>query len=156
MLLSVERPFVGASVLGRSGATLPHCDGLVQAVLPASDWNMCRRTIVVPQELGRSSSLPRQMPGWRYRVTNSRPWRRTRPLGSESSECNRGTAKRRKRSAVGWAAGSHSVLIVPKKLANSPQLEPVEESETSSHGTAIEKHDECLVIRQSCPRNSSG
>ena len=28
--------------------------GLVQAVLPASDWNMCKRTIGVPQELARS------------------------------------------------------------------------------------------------------
>ncbi len=39
MLLSVERPFVGASALGRPGATLPHCkeSGLVQAVLPASN-----------------------------------------------------------------------------------------------------------------------
>jgi len=28
-------------------------DGLVQAVLPASDWNICKRTIEIPQELGR-------------------------------------------------------------------------------------------------------
>ena len=54
-------------------------------------------------------------------MTNSRPRRRTRPSGSESNECNRGTTKRRKRSAAGWAAGSQSVLIVPVKLANSPR-----------------------------------
>jgi fumarate hydratase class II len=41
----------------------------------------------------------------RYRVTNSRPWRRTRPPGSEINECIRGTAKRRKRSAAGWQQG---------------------------------------------------
>ena len=35
----------------------------------------------------------------------------------------------------GTAAGRHSVLIVPKKLANFTPLEPVEESETSIHGT---------------------
>ena len=52
--------------------------------------------------------------------------------------------------------GSQSVLILPMKLANSTQLEPVEGSETSDHGTAIEKHDECIEIRQACPRNSSG
>ena len=72
-----------------------HRNGLVQAVLPASDWNMCKRTIVVPQELGRTLFAPRRIPGRRYRVTNSRPWRRTRPPGSETSECTRGTAKRR-------------------------------------------------------------
>ena len=56
----------------------------------------------------------------------------------------------------GMAAGRHSVLIVPMKLANSTQLEPVEESETPIHGTVFEKHDECLEIRQSCPRNRNG
>ncbi len=89
-------------------------------------------------------------------MTNSRPRRRTRPPRSERNECNRGTAKRRKRSAAGWAAGSHSVLIVPMKLANSPRLEPVEGSETPDHGTVFEKHDECIEIRQSCPRNRNG
>ncbi len=58
------------------------------------------------------------IPGRRYRVTNSRPWRRTRPSRSENNECNRGTAKRRKRSAAGWAAGSRSTLIVPMKPGN--------------------------------------
>ena len=62
--------------------------------------------------------LPRQDPGRRYRVTNSRPWRRTRPPGSESDECIRGTAKRRKRSAAGWAAGSRSTFILPMKPGN--------------------------------------
>jgi hypothetical protein len=56
----------------------------------------------------------------------------------------------------GMAAGRHSVLIVPLKLANSPQLEPVKGSETSYHGTVFEKHDECLEIRQTCPRNKNG
>src|SRR5262245_13639425 len=95
-------------------------------------------------------------PGWSHRVTNSRPGRRTRPLRSEPNECNRGTAKRRQRSAAGWAAGSHSALIVPRKLANGPRPEPGEGSEASDHGTALEKHDECLEIRQACPRNRSG
>jgi hypothetical protein len=56
----------------------------------------------------------------------------------------------------GKAAGRHSVLIVLTKLANSTRLEPVEESETPIHGTVFEKHDECLEIRQSCPRNRNG
>ncbi len=118
MLLSVERPFVGAFAVVQPGATLLRRNGLVQAVLPASDWNMCKRAIGIPQELGRSSSFPRQIPGWRYRVTNSRPRRRTRPSRSEQNECNRGTAKRRKRSAAGWAARSRSTLIVLMKPGN--------------------------------------
>ena len=63
-------------------------------------------------------SSPWQLPGWSYRVTNSRLWRRTRPSKSKRNECNRGTAKRRKRSAAGWAAGSRSTLIVPMKPGN--------------------------------------
>ncbi len=38
--------------------------------------------------------------------------------GANSNECNRGTAKRRKRSAAGWASGSRSTLIVPMKPGN--------------------------------------
>ena len=120
MLLSVERPFVGAFAVHIPRATLLHCNGLVQAVLPASR-NMCKRTIEIPQELVEILSSPRQHPGWSYRVTNSRPRRRTRPSRSENNECNRGTAKRRKRSAVGWAAGSRSALIVLLKQGNSPR-----------------------------------
>ncbi len=78
---------------------------------------MCKRTIGVPQELGRSV-VSSTNPGRSYRVTNSRPRRRTRPPRSENSECNRGTAKRRKRSAAGWAAGSRSTLIVLMKPGN--------------------------------------
>jgi hypothetical protein len=56
----------------------------------------------------------------------------------------------------GMAAGRHSVSIVPTKLANSSRLEPVEESEAPIHGTVFEKHDECIEIRPSCPRNRNG
>src|SRR3954447_23823598 len=64
MLLSVERPFVGASAFHIPGATLLHCSGLVTAVLPASiehgKW-----AIEVPQELGTPDRL---------RLDNDRPW----------------------------------------------------------------------------------
>ncbi len=40
------------------------------------------------------------------------------------SECSRGTAKRRKRSAAGRPAGSRSALIVPKKPGNSAREDP--------------------------------
>ena len=86
MLLSVERPNVGALALPKPGATLRHCTGLVTAVLPASTEHG-KRTIGVPQELGRSYRLLSANPGRSYRVTNSRPRRRTRPPGSEQNEC---------------------------------------------------------------------
>ena len=117
MLLSVERPFVGAFAFEIPRATLLHCNGLVHAILPASR-NMCKRTMEIPQELVEILSSPRQQPGWSYRVTNSRPRRCTRPPRSERNECNRGTAKRRKRSAAGWVAGSRSTFIVPMKPGN--------------------------------------
>ena len=57
MLLSFERPFVGAFAFVVPRAMLLHRNGLVQVVLPASVWNMCKRTIEIPQELERSCRL---------------------------------------------------------------------------------------------------
>ena len=86
-------------------------------VLPGSEWNMCKRTIGIPQELGRSCHLLGNS-RLEHRVTNSRLRWRTRPSESEFNECNRGTAKRRKRSAAGRTAGSRSTLIVLMKPGN--------------------------------------
>src|SRR5262249_37018620 len=61
LLWSVERPFVGASAFHIPGATLRHCTGLVSAVLPAST-EQGKRTLGVPQELGRSCRLLRDIP----------------------------------------------------------------------------------------------
>src|SRR6516165_3106423 len=54
MLWSVERPLAGALAVRSPRATPRHRSGLVPAVLPASVWNMRKRTIEGPQELGRS------------------------------------------------------------------------------------------------------
>jgi hypothetical protein len=66
MLLSAERPFVGASAFPIPGATLLHLTGLVPAVLPASTEHG-ERTLGVLQELGRScrllSEIPAGVPG---------------------------------------------------------------------------------------------
>ena len=62
MLLSVERPNRGSLCLSMTKGHAAVLYGLVQAVLPASDWNMCKRTIVVPQELGRSCRLLGKIP----------------------------------------------------------------------------------------------
>jgi hypothetical protein len=62
MLLSFERPFVGAFAVLVPRATLLHRNGLVSAVLPESDWSMCKRTIGVLQELGRSCHFLSEYP----------------------------------------------------------------------------------------------
>ena len=155
MLLSVERPNRGSLCLLMTKGHAAALYGLVHAVLPASVWNMADGLSRFPRNLGDPVASSATS-GWRYRVINSRPWRRTRPSGSELNECNRGIAKRRKRSAARWAAGSHSVLIVPLKLANFTPLEPVEGSETSNHGTVFGKHDECIETRKTCTRNKDG
>ena len=54
MLLSVERPNRGSLCLLMTKGQVAALYGLVQAVLPASVWNMCKRIIEVPQELGSS------------------------------------------------------------------------------------------------------
>ena len=61
MLLSVERPFVGAFAVQIPGATLLHRNGLVPAVLPASTEHG-KRTFGVPQELGRSCRFLSELP----------------------------------------------------------------------------------------------
>ncbi len=125
MLLSAERPIVGAFAVGIPRAVRLYRNGLVQVVPPASR-NMCKRTMGVPQELVEILSSPRQHSGRSYRVTNSRPRRRTRPSRSERNECNRGTANRRKRIAAGWAARSRSTLIVLMKPGELVPQDPVE------------------------------
>jgi hypothetical protein len=155
MLLSSERPFVGASAFCIPGATLLCRNGLTQAVLPESDWNMANGYPRFPRNLGERCSLlgesRLEIPGHQLQalaVHSSVRERkqRVKPRYRQAKETKRG----------GMAAGRHSVLIIPKKLANFTPLEPVEGSETSFHGTVTEKHDECIEIRQPCPRNRNG
>ena len=119
-------------------------------------WNIANRQWWFPRNLGEPCSLLGELPDRSYRITNSRPWRRTGPPGSETNECNPRYRQAKGTKCGGMAAGRHSVLIVPTKLANSTRLEPVEESETPIHGTVLEQHDECIEIRQACPRNRNG
>src|SRR3954447_23099496 len=86
MLLSVERPIVGAFAFLIPEATRLHRTGLVQPPCRRR-LNMCEWTIEIPQELARSCRLLSRNPGWRHRVNNSGPWRGTRPPRSEHSEC---------------------------------------------------------------------
>ena len=156
MLLSVERPNRGSLCLLMTKGHAAALYGLVQAVLPASVWNMANGSLRVPRNLGESyfcsSTKSRlEIPGYQLQALAAHSSARERkqrvhPRYRQAKETKCG----------GMAAGRHSVLIVPMKLANSTRLEPAEESETPIHGTVFEKHDECLEIRQSCPRNRNG
>jgi hypothetical protein len=62
MVLSFERKkIVGAFMFAEMGATLLHLIGLASAVPPESK-TMCKRTIEIPQELGRSRCLLGNIP----------------------------------------------------------------------------------------------
>jgi len=156
MLLSFDRTIVGAFVFPstRGHAAALYGSGVsspagVEEHEQTDNWGSPGTWEIL--------SSPRKIPGRSYRVTNSRPrWWHSSAEERKKTSDNRGTTKRRQRSAVGGAAGSHSALIRPTKLANGPQPEPLEESEAPDHGTVFEKHDECLEIRQTCPRNRNG
>ncbi len=155
MLLSAERPNRGslctwgfkghAAALNWSGASSPAGVGLEHV----------QTDIRFPKNLGEPCSLLGEFPAGDTGLPTP---------GPSGSLVRRGAKQRvqpRYRQAKetkcgGMAAGRHSVLIVPMKLANSIRLEPVEESEAPDHGTVLEKHNECLEIRPTCPRNRNG
>src|SRR6516165_7311637 len=117
MLLSVERPFAGASAVLIPGATLRHRTGLVPAVLPASTEHG-KRALGVPQELGRSCRLLRGIPAGDTGLPTPGLGGALVRRGAKRTSGRGGTAKR---SAAGRAAGSRSALIVPSKQGNSPR-----------------------------------
>src|SRR5215467_13322122 len=90
-----------------------------------------------PRNLGDpvvSSAISRpELPGYQLQASTAHS-----SAGERKERVNAGgTAKRRQRSAAGRAAGGHSALIVPSKLANGPRPEPGEGSEASDHGTLL-------------------
>src|SRR5690242_14781595 len=76
--------------------------------------------------------------------------------GAKRTSARGGTAKRRQRSAAGRAAGCHSALIVPAKLANGPPAGARGGKRGVGSRNPLEKHGECIEIRQPCPPNRSG
>jgi hypothetical protein len=120
MLLSVERPFVGASAVRIPGAALLHRYGLVRAVLPASTEHG-ERTLGVPQEPGRSCRFLCEIPARDTGLTTPGLDGALVRRGAKRTSEGRGTAKRSQRSAAGRTAGSRSALIVPLKQGNSPR-----------------------------------
>src|SRR5450755_3235708 len=85
MLLSAERPVAGALAIPKPGAMLRDRNGLVIAVLPASTEHVQTDNWGSPGTW-EILSTPQRIPGRSYRVTNSRPRRRTRPPVSEKNE----------------------------------------------------------------------
>ena len=120
MLLSVERPFAGAFAVRIPGAALLYRNGLVRAVLPASTEHG-ERTLGVPQEPGRSCRFLGEIPAGDTGLTTPGLSGALVRRGAKRTSGRGGTAKRRQRSAAGWAAGSRSALIVPLKQGNSPR-----------------------------------
>src|SRR5262249_53156729 len=118
MLLSVERPFVGALAFRIPGAAPRHRHGLVPAILPAST-EQGEQTIGVPQEPGRSCRLLSEPPAGDTGTPTPGPGGALVRRGANRTSGRGGTAKRRQRSAAGRAAGSRSALIVPRKRGNS-------------------------------------
>ena len=156
MLLSVERPSRGslclsmtrghAAALYWSGASGPAGVGLEHV---QTDNRGSPGTWENPVRSSAKSRL--EIPGYQLQALAAHSSARERKQRVQPRY-----RQTRKTKCGGMAAGRHSVLIVPTKLANSTRLEPTEESETPIHGTVFEKHDECLEIRQSCPRNRNG
>ncbi len=156
MLLSVESPNRGslctrafrghAAALQRSGASSPAGVGWEHV---QTDNRGSPGTWENPVRSSANSRL--EIPGYQLQALAAHSSARERkqrvqPRYRQAKETKCG----------GMAAGRHSVLIVPMKLANSTRLEPVEESEAPIHGPVFEKHDECIEIRLPCQRNRNG
>ena len=119
MRLSLERFRCRRLRLSLNGghASVPLWSG---AHRPAGVEEHGQTGIGVPQELGSSCRLHGSFPGRGHRVTNPRPDARQSAASGETNQadCSCGTAKRRQRSAAGWAAGCRSALIVLTKQGN--------------------------------------
>src|SRR6516162_2834043 len=98
MLLSVERPFVGAFVFRIPGAALLYRNGLVRAVLPASTEHG-ERPLGVLQEPGRSCRFLCELPAGDTGITTPGFCGALVRRGAKRTSERGGTAKRRQRSA---------------------------------------------------------
>ena len=79
-----------------------------------------------PRNLGDPAVSTRNWPEAARPKQPQAPGRRRALLGETNTGATSGTAKRRKRSAAGRAAGSRSVLIVPTKRGNAAHSDPGE------------------------------
>ena len=94
--------------------------GLVQTVLPASDWNIANGQSWFPRNLGEPCSLLSEFPAGETGLpTPGFGGALVRQGANATSETLR-YRQTKETKCGGMAAGRHSVLIVLMKLANSP------------------------------------
>ena len=150
MLLSVERPPRGSLCLWMTRGHAAALYGLVHAVLPASDWNMCKRTIVVPQELGRpcrSSANSRleipgdQLPALAAHSSARERKQRVYPRYRQAKETKCGGTGGRKSQRF-------DSTVEAGELASE---DPVEESEASAGRPDRGKHAEHIEVLMHVP-----
>src|SRR6266850_2454063 len=134
LLFTYQRP--------RCCIVLVRCQQSCRRRLNTSEW-----TMEIPQELARSCRFLSENPGRRYRVTNSGPWRCTRPPGSEESACSLRYRQAKVTKCGGRGGRKSSRLDSTHEAGEPPPREPVEGSEASDYGTAFEKHDEGIELR---------
>ena len=122
MLLSVERPNRGSLCLLMTKGHAVALYGLVQAVLPASVWNMADGLLRFPRNLGESyfflllGNSRLEIPGYQLQALAAALVRqganeRVHPRYRQAKETKCGE----------MAVGRRNALIVPKKLGNSPR-----------------------------------
>ena len=156
MLLSAERPFVGAFAFCIPGATLRYFIGLVHAVLPASVWNIANGTLRFPRNLGApvaSSARSRpEIPGDQLQALAVHSSARERIQRVNA----RGIAKRRKRSAARWAAGSRSTFIVLTKPGNWSRRTRWREGKTERGCLILDPRPGNRACKKSCVSRGNG
>ena len=133
MLLSFEMANVGDLVFDMAGTSLTSRKAQGTSVLLESKEHGKRGNRGFPGIWEVLSSPPDRPKGLPNLKTSGLRALGLGPAGAKT-RCNRGTAKRRKRSEAGWAAGSRSALIVSTKQRNSSREDPVEGSSASSRG----------------------
>ena len=155
MLLSFERLIVGAFAFLIPRAMLLLHNGLVQAVLPESK-NMCKRTIGVPQELGRSCRLLGTFPAGATGSPTPGPGRALARRGAKTTSAPRyRQAKATKRGGMG---GRKSQCL--DSTEESGELAPQEPGGWEARHrvtTSLARNTwEALNSRLWCHRNASG
>ena len=102
----------------RGHAAAPQWSGVA---VPPESTEHGQTDIGVLQELGRSCRLLSEIPAGDTGLPTPGFNGALVRWGAKRTSARGGTAKRRQRSAAGWAAGSRSALIVPLKQGNSPR-----------------------------------
>ncbi len=145
MLLSFERPIVGAFAFVIPGATLLLLTGLVQAVLPESK-NMSKRIIGFPRNLGgpvvSSANSRLELPGYQLQASAVG----ARPPRSEKNECQPRYRQVKATKRGGMDGRKSQRLDSTVEAGELASEDPVEESEASAGRLNRGKHAEHIEV----------